>query len=193
MLIRKYLIDFTINWTKALKASPWYLLTLVLLSIPIAALLNFYFIKQSALSHAIASDDFWGDVKQVAIVGDGNKYSAIEPFITDAISANLNYSILYEKPGLVSAGQATNKQQATRVNFVSSEFSKLSWKPYLGSFDNLFTGSSADNNSIAVSYQYWQRELQSDPQIIGSSLYIKEKAAEIVAVKICRSLKNRLH
>ena len=182
MLARKLLIDFTFNWIKAIKSSPWLLLTLFLISIPTAALFNFYLVKDVMLSHSIISNDFKGHIAHVAIKGEGDKYSAIEPFLADSIKENLQYPVIYETTGQLSLGLRLDKQEQVNVSFISSEFLLLKWRPHIGSFDKLFSGGQAGGNFVAVSYQYWVDELGKKADVIGSFLFIDDKAVEVVAV-----------
>lgn len=157
------------------------MLTLFLVSAPVAFLISFDQLRVQILSADFLPQNGEHDLLQIAVTEDSDNFSAIEHYIADAIAVNFNYKILYERIGSVSV-IAKNKAQKVRVSFISETFEAMGWEAEFGDFGQFFEALKQQKSVAAVSYRYWTEELNRDPNVIGQTLNINEHIVEVLAV-----------
>jgi hypothetical protein len=173
-------IDLIVNWFKLNVKNLKGFTVIILLSIPIAFLVNFQFINSSLISTHFGSSATENVIRNIAI--EQNKIiKPIELYLKDEIEKKWQNTQVTHEYTLGLKYELNGINREAFVSFFSGGFNKLNIVPYRGSLDEIDFPIQGARNVAAISYKYWRNKLDSK-KIIGEQLIINGIAITVVAI-----------
>ncbi len=175
----KLIADLLHNWWLRHKTSAGTWLSLCLVSLPIALLLQVWTIQATYLSPGFAALKPSGTVTQI-VHQQGNNASPLASYLAKEFQQRAQLTVLYEKMRWLKWSDAEQEHEVAAA-FISGGFSELGLKPALGSFTAMEFPTADMQLQLAISHQFWTAHFQQK-NVIGQTLTLNGKLAVIAAV-----------
>jgi len=176
----KLVLDLVIGWIKYSSKNIRLLMISFLLTIPISILLNFQFIESSYLGAEFLGANDITSLYRVT-VHEEKKSQAIPSYLKEELENNWSIAISYERT-IPLAMEYKSKATAINISFFSGGYNKIKLEPELGSLKELEYPVIGSDLIGAVSYNTWVNRFAKNPNVIGTSFKVNEKAIRIAAV-----------
>lgn len=179
MVKSKLVADLLQNWWLRHKTSPGIWLSLCLVSLPIALLLQVWAIQNTYLSPGFAALNPSTTVTQI-VHQQGTAPSPLAAYLVKEFQQRAQLTVIYEKMRWLKWSEADQEHEVA-ASFISGGFSALGVKPALGSFAAMEFPTSDVQLQVAISHPFWTSHFQQK-DVIGQTLMLNGKLAVIAAV-----------
>lgn len=176
----KFLLDISLQQARLLLRQPLLWLVTLLLAFPFTLLLAF-----SQLHASLLDAPYLGMSQTRAITAislkQQDQQQPLPWFLANELKQSFNISVSYERhlPAIMRFQQQHLKIE---LSAFSGGYRHFGLDCYLGELSLLDFPEPAATPAIALSYEFWQRQFQSDPTVIGKIVQVSEKDYQIVAV-----------
>lgn len=175
----KLVADLLQNWWLRHKTSAGTWLSLWLVSLPIALLLQVWAIQNTYLSPGFAALNPSVTVTQI-VHQQGTAPSPLASYLVKEFKQRAQLTVVYEKMRWLKWSEADQEHEIA-ASFISGGFNALGVKPALGSFVAMEFPAANTQLQVAISYQFWTSHFQQK-NVIGHTLMLNGKLALIAAV-----------
>jgi hypothetical protein len=175
----KLVADLLQNWWLRHKTSPGTWLSLWLVSLPIALLLQVWTIQTTYLKPGFAALNPSTTVTQI-VHQQGAYASPLAPYLLKEFQQRAPLTVIYEKMHWLKWSEAEQEHEVA-ASFISGGFSELGLKPVLGSFVAMEFPPADVQLNVAISHQFWRSHFKQR-NVIGHTLMLNGKLAVIAAV-----------
>lgn len=175
----KLVVDLLQNWWLRHKTSPGIWLSLWLVALPIALLLQVWTIHSSYLNSGFTALNPVTSVTQI-VHQQGAHPAPLAPYLVKEFQQRADLTVVYEKMRWLTWTDAEQEHEVA-ASFFSGGFAALGLKPALGSFAAMEFPSPDVQLQVAISHQFWTSHFQRK-NVIGQTLTLNGKLAVIAAV-----------
>lgn len=178
--MKKSIIDYIIAWQKYYRLNAKFWLATTLLALSLALVIQQTTIKSAYLDPTFAGLSQSTPIANVVLINEG-RAQAIEPHLADEIITKWPVIVSYERTTELKLSQGSSSTTLP-VSFFGEGYNALGIHAYLGDLTALDEAQQGETLVAAVTFDYWQKKLDSKQNIIGTTLNLSNQLVTIKAV-----------